>query len=232
MKKSFRLRTSNTNRPVLENLLQEFEAEYSCAVELIVDSTKNALERIVQGERGDLAVLHEASIASLITAGILDGETSRPFAQSLIGLAVKAGAPHPRIATVDGFRRTLLAANSIAHTQFGPSGSYFPELLRKLDIASEVLPKAVPKPGGYVGYAVTDGEAEMAFQQICELLVVPGIEIAGPIPAELQRIVMTRCAIFAETEQRELAASFVSWCARPATDVAFRKAGLEKLLIP
>jgi len=230
MNEPLRLRTSNTNRPVLEALLTDFESEFSCKAELIVDSTRNALERIEHGERGDLAVLHEASIARLVEAGILDGDTSRPFAQSLIGLAVQAGASRPSIATVEEFRNTLVAARSIAHTQFGPSGSYFPQLLEELGIANEVLPKTVPIPGGYTGYAVTAGEADMAFQQICELLVVPGLDILGPIPDELQRIVVTRCAIFTEARQQQLAGQFVAWCSLPEREVNFGKAGLEKLL--
>jgi molybdate transport system substrate-binding protein len=230
MNEPLRLRTSNTNRPVLEDLIADFEAEFSCKVELVVDSTRNALERIEQGEVGDLAILHEASVDKLVAAGILASATSRPFAQSLIGVAVRAGAPRPPISTVEEFRQALLAANSVAHTKFGPSGSYFPRLLDRLGIADDVLPKAVPKPGGYIGHVVADGEADMAFQQICELLVVPGIDILGPIPAELQSIVVTKIALFSETGKQQLAQAWVDWCAHPDREGAFRKAGLEKLL--
>jgi molybdate transport system substrate-binding protein len=230
MNEPLRLRTSNTNRPVLEELIADFEAECSCSVEIIVDSTKNALERIEQGERGDLAVLHEASIDKLVAAGILASATSCPFAQSLIGVAVRAGAPRPHINTVEEFRQALLAAHSVAHTQFGPSGSYFPILLERLGIADVVLPRAVPKPGGYIGHVVADGEAELAFQQICELLVVPGIDILGPIPDELQHIVVTKIALFNGARQRTLAEKLVSWCAQPDRSETFRKAGLEMLL--
>lgn len=225
------LRTSNSTRPVLDLLLPEFERASGHKIELQLDTAKNSLARIEAGERGDVAVLLGTSIDKLAGAGILDAGSVRPFARSTIGMAVLKGAPKPDISTVEAFKRTLLNAKSIAHTVHGPSGSYFPGLIERLGIAAQVKPKTVTRPGGYIGVVVAAGEAEMAFQQICELLAVPGLDIIGPIPEEIQYNFDSKAAIFAESKNQTAAQELLRYFAQPAHAATFRAAGLEQLQV-
>ena len=176
MSREITLRTSNSTRPVLDLLLPEFERNSGRKVTLILDTAKNSLARIKAGERADVAVLLGSSIDELAAMGVLAADTRQPFSRSTIGIGVRQGAPKPDISSVEAFKRTLLNAKSIAHTVHGPSGASFPGLIERLGIAEQVRPKTVTRPGGYIGVLVTAGEAEMAFQQICELLAVAGID--------------------------------------------------------
>jgi molybdate transport system substrate-binding protein len=224
------LRTSNSARPVLDLLLPEFERVSGHKVTLIGDTAKNSLARIKAGERSDAVVLLGTSIDELSAMSILDGSSRQPFARSTIGMAVLKGAPKPDISTVAAFKQTLLNAKSIAHTVHGPSGAYFPGLIERLGIAEQVKPKTVTRPGGYIGVVVAAGEAEMAFQQICELLAVPGLDVLGPIPAEIQYNFDSKVALFAESKNRAAAAELLKFFAKSENAEIFKTAGLQQLL--
>jgi len=223
------LRTSNSTRPVLDLLLPEFERASGYKVTLNLDTAKNSLARIKAGERADAAVLLGTSVDELAAMGVLLKESRLPFARSTIGIGILKGAPKPDISTVDAFKRTLLNAKSIAHTVHGPSGAYFPGLIERLGIAEQVKPKIVTRPGGYIGVVVTAGEAEMCFQQICELLAVPGLEVVGPIPEEIQYNFDSKAAIFAESKNLAAARELLAFFARKENASKFTAAGLEQL---
>jgi len=224
------LRTSNSTRPVLDMLLPEFERASGHKITLVLDTMKNSLARIKAGERGDVAVLLGTSVDTLVEMDILTAASRRPFARSTIGMAVLKGAPKPDISTVQAFKRTLLNAKSIAHTVYGPSGAYFPGLIERLGIADQVKPKTVTRPGGYIAGVVASGEAEIAFQQICELLAVPGVDIVGPIPEEIQYNFDSKAAIFAESKNQAAGQELLDYFARPANAATFAAAGLGQLL--
>jgi molybdate transport system substrate-binding protein len=223
------LRTSNSTRPVLDLLLPVFEKQSGHAVTLIPDTAKNSLARIEAGERADVAVLLDTSIDKLAAQGVLLKASTQPFARSTIGIGVLQGAPKPDISTVEAFKRTMLNAQSIAHTVHGPSGAYFPGLMERLGIAAQIKPKEVTRPGGYIGVVVTAGEAEMAFQQIVELMAVPGIEVVGPIPQELQFDFDSKAAIFAESQNQAAARELLAFFARKENAAKFTAVGLEQL---
>jgi molybdate transport system substrate-binding protein len=223
------LRTSNSTRPVLDLLLPAFEKESGHKVSMILDTARNSLARIEAGERADVAVLLGKNIDKLTSMNILTPASLQPFCRSNIGMAVLKGAKKPDISTVGAFTQTLLNAKSIAHTVHGPSGAYFPELVARLGLADRVIPKTVTRPGGYIGVVVAAGEAEIAFQQICELLAVPGIEVIGPIPEALQFNFDSKAAIFAESTQQAAAGELLRYLARPAHAATFKQAGLIQM---
>ena len=223
------VRTSNSTRPVLDLLLPGFERATGRTVTLILDTAKNSLARIKAGERADAAVLLGTSIDELCALGICAKDSAQPFSRSTIGIGVLKGAPKPDISTVAAFKQTLLNAKSIAHTVHGPSGAYFPGLIERLGIASAVKPKTVTRPGGYIGVVVTAGEAEMAFQQICELLAVPGIEVVGPIPEAIQYNFDSSAAIFSEAKNPAAARELLRYFARAEHAATFAAAGLKQL---
>ena len=223
------LRTSNSTRPVLDLLLPGFERASGHKVELVLDTAKNSLARIEAGERADVAVLLGKNIDKLADLKILAPESRQPFCRSNIGMAVLKGAPKPDISTVEAFKRTLLECQSVAHTEFGPSGAYFPGLMERLGIAAQIKPKEVTRPGGYIGVVVAAGEAQLCFQQICELLAVPGIDVIGPIPDELQFNFDTQAAIFEESKQQAAARELLAYFARPSHAATFKQAGLIQL---
>jgi molybdate transport system substrate-binding protein len=221
--------TSHSSFPVLEALGPAFERATGRRYSVARESAKVMLARIKDGERADAVVLGTSAVDELDRLGIVAGPTRRPFARSRVGVAVRAGSPKPDIGTVAAFKRALLEARSIAHTVHGASGLYVPVLLERLGIAEQVQPKTVTRPGGYIARVVAGGEAELAIQQIVELLAVPGVELVGPLPDEIQKVFETSAAIFSSCRQRAAAEELIRFLLDPAVAGVFREKGLEQI---
>lgn len=146
--------------------------------------------RIRRGEPVDVVILSDSAIDDLIKEGLIVAGSKAPLARSGIGMAVRAGAPRPDIRTVEGFKRALLDARSIAISA-QVSGVYLStELFPRLGIADQLKAKTQRIERERVGAVIARGEAEIGFQQISELLPIKGIEYVGPLPAEVQRITL------------------------------------------
>src|SRR5262245_12251134 len=179
--------TSNSSRTVLDALGAAFARASGRRYTVVFDSAKSMLGRIKGGETGDVVILGASVVKELQKHGVVAAGSVRPFARSRVGVAVRAGAPRPDISSVEAFKRALLDAKSIAHTVHGARGMYVPVLLERLGIAEQMKPKTVTRQGGYIGGVVAAGQAEIAVQQIVELLAVPGIDLVGPLPDEIGR---------------------------------------------
>jgi molybdate transport system substrate-binding protein len=147
--------------------------------------------------------------------------------QSLMGMAVKAGAPKPDISTIDALKRTLLAAKSIAYSD-SASGVYLStELFPKLGIADQIRGKSRKIEADPVGEAVARGEIEIGFQQISELRPVKGIDIVGPLPPGAQKVTIFAAGIPATSKHPAEAKALIQWLASPAAYSAIKASGLE-----
>ena len=225
---TLRLVTSNATRSLLDALGPPFEAASGYRLEIESDSAKTMLSRIEAGERADVAVLNSPHVDRLVELRILDAETRRDFARSKIGVAVRRGEPHPDVSSVEALTRTLLEARAIAHTVHGASGMYVPELLRRLGIADAVAAKIVTRPGGLIAGVVAAGEADVAIQQISELLAVPGIDVVGPLPDAVQKTLESAAALFSESAQRDAGVRLLEFFRSPEASAVFGAKGLER----
>lgn len=188
------------------------------------DSIPNRIDR---GEAVDVVIVASASLDELIRDGKVAAGSKVDLARSDIGMAVRAGAPKPDITTLDAFRRTLLQAKSIAYSA-SVSGDYLvTELVQRLGIADQVLPKSRRVVGERVGAVIARGEAEIGFQQISELLPVPGIDFVGPLPAEIQRTTVFSAGVAVKSANPEAARAFIRFLASPGSADAISKSGLE-----
>jgi|SRR5882672_2144672 len=219
--------TSHSSFSVLEALAPAHEHAGGRAVSVEADSAKTMLARIKGGETGDIVVLGKSMVDELVTLGIAAPGT-RPFSRARVGIAVRKGAPRPDISSVESFRRALLSARSIAHTVHGASGMYVPVLLERLGIAEQMKAKTVTRPGGYIGRVVAAGEAEIAIQQIVELLAVPGVDLVGPLPDEIQKVFETSAGIFTVSKQPAAAAALLQFLKAATHAGVFRDKGLEQ----
>ena len=146
--------------------------------------------RVRRKEPVDVVMLPDASLNDLIKEGLVVADSRVPIGSSGIGMAVRAGAPKPDISTIDGLRRALLQAKSVAFSA-QVSGLYLAnELFPKLGIADQLKPKSVLVEVERVGAVVARGDAEIGFQQTSELLPIKGIAYVGPLPAAVQRITL------------------------------------------
>jgi len=187
-------------------------------------------ERIRAGDRADVLVMIDNSMHELAREGVVIADSITPIAQAGLGLAVAAGAPRPDISTPEAFLRALLEARSIVYSRSGASGIYFAELIQKLGIADRVNQRALVVPGGFTAKHLLTGECDLAVQQISELMSVDGVEVVGPFPQRYQMPTDFSVAIFADAEDRELAARFVTHLTSPQAAEAYDMGGLKSRL--
>jgi molybdate transport system substrate-binding protein len=194
------------------------------------DSAEAIPTRIKRGEPTDVVIMVGASIDDLSRQGLVSASSKVNLARSQIGMVVRAGAAKPDIGSVDAFRRALLEAKSIAYSDSG-SGIYLTTtLFAKLGVADQVMGKSRkirgPPSGEPVAAVVARGEAEIGFQQVSELIHVPGVTFVGTIPAELQEETFFAAAIAAAVRQPEAAGALIRFLSSPDAASAISAAGL------
>jgi molybdate transport system substrate-binding protein len=209
-------------RRVLEAIAPPFEQANGCTLRRSYDSSVAHMARIAAGEAGDAAVFTAAAIDQLIAQGRIARRID--LARSGIGIAVRAGARKPDIGTPDAFIAALLAARSIAHSKTGASGLYFSRLIERLGIAEAVRAKAIVHDG-LTGEIAARGEAEIAVQQVSELMQADGVDIVGPLPDALQSITVFSGGVFDGAPP--LAAAFISALAAPDNADVIRRNGMD-----
>lgn len=183
--------------------------------------------RLQRGEPADVAIVDDDTLLQMIKDGLVVADSRTALARSSIGMAVRAGAPKPDISTVDALKRTLLQAKSIAYSA-SVSGRYLStELFQQLGIADQVLPKSRRIEGERVGAVVARGDAEIGFQQISELLPIPGIDYVGPLPPEVQRTTVFSAAVVTASKNANAARALIRCLASPEAAGAVTKSGLE-----
>ena len=198
-------------KEALHELVPEFERTSGYKVDATYGPGPELAKRIAAGTSGDIFVGPEEFSGQLIEAGRLVGASRTAFASSGTALAVKAGAPKPDISTPEKLKSALLAAKSVAHSA-GVSGIHFVKALEGLGIAEAVAAKRVQaRPGELIGFVVSRGEAEIAIQQPSELLPVPGIEMVGLLPAELQRPMVYGASAFSESTAKAACDAFIAF---------------------
>jgi molybdate transport system substrate-binding protein len=197
------------------------------------DSPEAIPTRLARGERADVVILDGGSADDLGRRGWVRADSKVGLARSLIGMVVRAGAAKPDIGSVEAFRSTLLAAKSLAYSDSG-SGTYLSStLFPKLGVADQVAGKSRkvrgPPSGEPVAAVVARGEAEIGFQQVSELIHVPGVTFVGAIPAELQPGFSFAGALTSNARQPDAGSALVRFLASPAAAPAILKAGLTPL---
>ena len=222
-----RLLASGAVKEAYRELLPGFEKASGHTVSAAWSNTTDIRKRVAGGELADLVILGNNGTEALIHDGRLVASTRTAFAKSGIYVAVRAGAPAPDIGSADALKRTVLAAKSVAYSS-GASGTYIVTMFQKLGIYDEVRAKAsVMKPNEPVGGSVARGDAEIGFHQLSELIPVKGIDIAGPLPAELQEITVFSGALHSAAKEPDAAAALTRFLTAPVAAATLRKHGLE-----
>ncbi|MSO83011.1 MAG: ABC transporter substrate-binding protein [Acidobacteria bacterium] len=194
------------------------------------DSPEAIPTRLARGEMADVVILDGSSADELATRGVVRAGSQVELALSQIGMMVRAGAAKPDISSVEAFRRTLLAATSVGYSD-SASGVYLSTtLFAKLGVADQVAGKSRkvrgPPSGEPVAAVVARGELEIGFQQVSEIIHVPGVTYIGPIPAELQPGMSFAGAITSTARQPDAALALLRFLASPEAASAIVKNGL------
>lgn len=217
-------------RSVLVDIADAFTRSEGLSFSARYQSSIALMDRIAKGESADVAIITDTGITTLIGQGKVLAQSRRDVAAAGIGLAVRAGAAKPDMSTPEALKRALLAARSITYTVTGASGLHFADLIERLGIAHEVNVKATRRDG-LAGELAARGEVDIAVQQISELMQVKGIDIIGPLPAELQKTTTFSAGIFTTAKNPANAAALIAWLSTPETAAIIKAKGLEPLQI-
>jgi molybdate transport system substrate-binding protein len=223
--KTIKILSGNAMRTFLGEIIPLFERANSTKVEVEYRLTSVLKKEIEAGAAFDIALLPRPEIDELTAAGkIADGATA-DVARSTVGLCVRAGAPNPDIGSVPAFKAALLAAKSISYSD-GPSGAYVGDLLGKLGLAEAMMPKTrlTSRP---VAELVAAGEAELGLQQIVAILPVQGADLVGPLPAELQNVIIYAAGLSTAAAEPQSARAFIASTKTPQAGRIMRSKGLE-----
>lgn len=229
---SLKVMTSTGFKAAYEELVPEFERKTGQTVATVYGgSMGNAPgtipNRLQNGEPADVVILASSSLDELVEKNKVIPGTRVDLARSLIAMAVRAGAQKPDISTLEGLKRTLLTAKSIAYSG-STSGVYLStELFQRLGIADEIRSKCTRIDTGMVGTVIARGDAEIGFQQMSELLPIAGIDIVGPIPPEAQKITVYSGGVVVNSTQQTIANQFLRFLASPEAAAAIKKSGMQ-----
>jgi molybdate transport system substrate-binding protein len=216
---------------VLTALTEQYQKETGNKVDLTFKTVGQHLKLIQSGEESfDVAVLTPEAIDGLVKEGKIVSGSRADLAKVGVGVVVKAGTPLPDISTVEAFKKTLLAAKSVAYIDpaaGGSSGIYVGKLLERLGIAKEVNAKAVLVQGGAVADHIADGEAELGVHQISEILAVPGVVLVGPLPAEIQNYTVYSAGVSAVAKDGATAFGFVKFLTGPHALPIIKAKGMD-----
>ena len=192
-------------------------------------------DRIDAGEVFDIVITTQSRIEELARASKVIAETAATVAHSRIGVAVRSGSPKPDIGSLDAFVAVLRQSKSIAVADpaFGTaSGLHLRDLFDRLGLSAELAPKLrlVSASGGeplVVCAAVADGRADIGIQQIAEIVPVPGVDLVGPIPREIQHTTSFAAAVVSVAQNERRAREFLTQFASPAAKDIIRNHGME-----
>lgn len=177
-----------------------------------------------RGEHADVVILNRQGLAALIAEGRIVAGTDVDLAETLIGIAVRAGSSRMDVSTVEAFRHTLLNAKKVAVP--GSSASGFDEICRRLRISTAVE-VIVPSRGTESVALVARGTVQLSIQPVSEILGMPGVELAGTLPTELQQPAVYAAAIVAGSKQTEASGQLIAFLSSRAATAAVRKSGME-----
>lgn len=211
-------------------LAADFTKETGNQVTFTFGNVGQIQDKLKAGVAADVIVLSAPALEALDKAGGLRAGSRTELGRAGIGVAVHEGAPKPRIATPEDFRKALLDAKSVVYADpagGASSGIQVARILKELGIADEVNKKAKLVAGGYVVEAVAKGEVELGIHNISEILPVKGVSLVGPLPPQLQSYTLYAAGISAKSAAPEAAAAFIKFLTRADAVKQWKAAGIE-----
>jgi molybdate transport system substrate-binding protein len=224
---ALKLLSSMATRELLNELVAQYERSSGQRVTTEAAGGVDVAKRVRAGEAVDVVVLSSTAIDSLIAAGSLLPDSRIDLVKSGVAIAVRAGVPQPDVASEEAVKRAVLNAKTLSYST-GPSGVYLEKLFERWGILEEIRSRiVVPPPGKPVGSLVADGTVELGFQQLSELMTLPGIKVIGPLPPEIQTITLFSGGVSSGCSRPELGRALLEYMASPASAPAKRQFGME-----
>lgn len=220
---------------LLANLTQIYLVQVGVQVQIESVGGVDAVKRVQAGEAFDMVLLASDAIERLIASGHLQSGSRCDWVRSPVAVAVQAGAAHPVLSNAAAVKAAVLASPTLSYST-GPSGAYLEQLFQRWGIADTVKARiVVPPPGTPVGALVASGQAALGFQQLSELMSLPGIEVLGTLPADVAFITTFSSGIptvvagdaAADTARVAAVQSFLQFLASAGVQDVKRKQGMD-----
>jgi len=212
-------------QPATPELFAQFEAASGHRVVVTYGLAAVLKTKFLEGAPADVLILTAPIIDDLGKQGKVVPESKKDVARSGVGVAVKAGAPKPDIGTPDALKAAVLAAKSVGYSREGASGVAFAQVMERLGISDQVKAK-YKDTGTKAGEMVAAGEIELAAAQIPELKAVPGAEVVGPLPAELQTVTIFSVGLASSAQDSAAARALIEFLAGPRAAPVYKAKGL------
>lgn len=213
-------------RLILQALARSYELTSGVPVEFESMGGVDAARHIRTGGEADVVVLASNVMAALEGEGCILPGTTRAFARSGMSIAIPAGGERPDIRDEEAVRRAVLAAGRVCYST-GPSGDHLLQLCARWGVAADSDRLLKAPPGVPVGSLVAEGQADLGFQQLSELIHVPGVEVVGPLPPDIQAVTVFSAGVCSRSSRPEQARDLIAFMASPAADLVKRQEGME-----
>ena len=217
---------SRVTKMVVEDVGPQFERTTGHKLIVVTDVAAVMKRRIESGEAFDLAVLVNFQTDELIKTGKLAADTRADLMKAGIGVAVRRGAPNPDISTIEAFKQTLLSVRSITYLKEGASTIYLDRLFSRMEIAEALRGKTVKPETESVSEMVAAGEVELGIIVIPNILSVPGAQLVGPIPEEIQSYIVFTAAVAANSPSQQAARDFIAFLKSPVAISSIKAKGM------
>lgn len=219
--------SSMATRKLLHDIVDEYQQMFGQRVVFESVGGVTASERVRDGEIFDVVVLAAPAIGRLVTDGRVDASSVVGIADSGIAIAVRTGAPRPSIANEAAVREAMLSAHAVGYST-GPSGAHLMQLLARWGLSDNNAPRLVQAPAGVpVGSLVAQGEVDLGFQQLSELMDFPGVDIIGPLPSDIQSITTFSAALCTASTHQDAAKRFLDFLGSPSVAAMTSRHGMQ-----
>jgi molybdate transport system substrate-binding protein len=219
--------SSMATRRVLAELAAAYERQSGQPIDIVSVGGVDAARRVGEGEAFDFVVLAADVIEQLASSGRIHPGSRTDLARCAVAIAVAAGATRPDVGTEAAVRDTVLRARSIGYST-GPSGGHLVRLFERWGIADTIAPRIVQAPPGIpVATLVARGDVELGFQQLSELMNLPGIDVIGLLPPEIQEVTVFSAAVCTASNRAAAAIAWLAFLVSPQADSVKRRHGME-----
>lgn len=221
--------SGNGAKAAVRELCNQFERATGNTVSLRFEVNADLKNKIEAGESFDVAVLNPPVIDALIKQGKIVAGSRADIGRAGLGVAVRSGAPKPDIGSVDAFKRALLGATFVAYPGKGASGIYFVSLLDRMGIRPQMQAKLKPMAAEDTVEVVARGEADMVVVVSTRIAGVPGVDLVGPIPADLQTTIGFAAGLSTSAKEQEAAKALIRFLTAPAAAATLKAKGVEPI---
>jgi molybdate transport system substrate-binding protein len=218
--------SSMATRRILGELARRYEAESGVAVDVRSMGGVDAAKLVRAGEVVDMVVLASNVMAQLEAEGHVLAGSVRGFTRSGMAVAIRAGSERPDIGSAEAVRRAVMAARSVGYST-GPSGDHLLKLCAQWGMPADAERLVKAPPGVPVGKLVADGDADLGFQQLSELIHAPGVQVVGPLPPEIQATTIFSAGVSATSGHPAETEALIAFLASPDADALKRDEGME-----